>query len=162
MSSFPDQPVENPYAATSTLETSASPGPGEAVGSYGGIGRMAYFGYTFLAGVLFNVVTMGVGAAGQRNAEIASALMLVGLVAYFVVLFVIVAKRMTNLGYNPWWCLGMIVPFLNILVGFRCIALPEGYADHRTLDTVAKIWCGLFLAMLLLIVLAVVFANVKA
>ena len=50
----------------------------------------------------------------------------------------------------------MIVPIVNILVGVRYIACPEGYADHQTLDTAGKVIVGLFFAMIALVVLIVV------
>jgi uncharacterized membrane protein YhaH (DUF805 family) len=61
-------------------------------------------------------------------------------------------QRCKNLGMNPWWSLGLLVPILNIFIGLRCLAFPEGYEDHRTLDAPAKVVVGLFLALLSLII----------
>ena len=65
-------------------------------------------------------------------------------------------QRCVNIGMNPWWCLGLIVPILNIFVGLRCIAYPEGYEHHKTLDTPAKVLIGLFLAAFVFALFAIV------
>ena len=41
-------------------------------------------------------------------------------------------------------------------VGLRCTAYPEGYEDHKTLDGPAKILIGIFVAAIVLTILAVV------
>ncbi|MFK8111084.1 MAG: hypothetical protein AB8B91_02725 [Rubripirellula sp.] len=143
----------NPYAASTTLETSNAM---TASRSYGGIGRLAYFGYSFAAGVIYNIVLVGAGAIGGENAALA---IIPILLIYFGVLFWIVAQRMINAGYSAWWCVGMIIPILNILVGVRAIACPEGYADHRTLDTAGKVIIGLFFGAIALAVLGVVLVG---
>ena len=52
----------------------------------------------------------------------------------------------------------MFVPLLNIIVAVRCVAAPEGYADHKTLDTTGKIIVGIVIALIALLILAVSFA----
>ena len=68
------------------------------------------------------------------------------------------AKRLQNQGHSGWWVLGLIVPILNIAVSVKCIAAPEGYADHKTLDTSGKIVVGLLLAAIVLTVAAIALA----
>ena len=58
--------------------------------------------------------------------------------------------RFRNQGSSGLWALGMFVPILNIYTGLRAMAFPEGYADHRTLDTPAKILIGVWLAFFVL------------
>ncbi len=154
----------NPYAATASTGTAAM----SPQRSYGGIGRLAYFGYSFLAGVIYNIalfVVVGAAAAaggggGAPGAAGGGALLLMipVLLIYIAALMWIVAQRMINTGYSPWWCVGMFVPILNILVAVRCIACPEGYADHGTLDTAGKVIIGIFFAALALGVVAVILA----
>jgi uncharacterized protein (DUF983 family) len=62
------------------------------------------------------------------------------------------------MGYSSWWCLGAFVPILNILIYFRCMACPEGYAYHKTLDTPAKIIAGIILSLMALGVVVIVLA----
>jgi uncharacterized membrane protein YhaH (DUF805 family) len=53
------------------------------------------------------------------------------------------AKRLQNVGMSGLWCLGHLVPILNLWVGYRSWACPAGYAYHRKLDGV-----GIFLAVI--------------
>ena len=43
-------------------------------------------------------------------------------------------KRLVNLGMSRMWCLAFFAPFLNLWVGYRCLACPAGYAYHKKLD----------------------------
>ena len=142
-----DDPNLNPFAATTTLEAA---NPVALQRSYGGIGRLAYVGLTVLVNIIFNVVLL------LLVAEDTVLFMPVVLVDFGANLWII-AQRITNTGYSRWWCVAIAVPFLNILLAFRLIACPEGYADHRTLDTAGKIMVGLFLAMFALFVIIIVF-----
>jgi len=73
---------------------------------------------------------------------------------YQILAIWVTAKRLQNQGYSGWWVLGLIVPILNIAVSVKCIAAPEGYADHKTLDTSGKVVVGLLLAAIVLTVAA--------
>jgi uncharacterized membrane protein YhaH (DUF805 family) len=50
-------------------------------------------------------------------------------------------KRLQNVGMSGLWCLGHLVPILNLWVGYRSWACPAGYAYHRKFDGI-----GIFLA----------------
>jgi len=150
-----DDPNLNPFAAPTTLDAA---NPAALQRSYGGIGRLAYFGLTFLAGIVYNVVLLVLGMIG---AEAAVFLLIPLVLVYFGALLWIIAQRMVNTGYSPWWCVAIIVPILNILVVIRCIACPEGYADHRTLDTAGKIIVGLFFAMFALLIIGAILAAMS-
>ncbi len=69
-----------------------------------------------------------------------------------IVVITVTVNRFKNLGMSGWWWLGMMMPFLNIWLGYRCFACPSGYAFHKKLDGV-----GIFLAIIywLLIVVGV-------
>ncbi len=136
--------LRNPYA---TPETTDSLGEAESKRVYGGIGRLAYFGFTLLAAIVYNVLLIGLGAVIGPQIGV---LVIPMLIAYFGVLMWIVALRMKNTGYSMWWSLGMLVPILNIVVALRCIACPEGYAHHKTIDTAGKVIVGIFFLLLAL------------
>jgi len=146
----------NPYAPGTVVETSTAINPQQ---TYKGLRRLPYFGYGLLAGLIIEFLeqaifyTVGVGAATFGLG------LLLGFLS-FVVQVWIIALRLRNLGYSEWWCLGMLVPILNILIYFRCIACPEGYAHHKTLDTAGKIIAGIFLSLIVLAVLAIVLAAI--
>ena len=55
----------------------------------------------------------------------------------------------------------ILMPRLNSDIGrhwagLRCTAYPEGYEDHKTLDGPAKIIIGIFVAAIVLTIIAVV------
>jgi len=39
---------------------------------------------------------------------------------------------------------------MNIWIGWRMMACPEGYEDHRTLDTPGKVLSGIWIALMVL------------
>ena len=109
-------------------------------GNYEGIRRLPYFGYSIGAQVLFYLGLFLVGESGSLFLMAA----LVAATAWIVVM------RLKNTGWSGWWALGMLVPLLNIYVGLRAIAFPEGYSDHKTLDTPAKVIIGIFVGFFVL------------
>jgi uncharacterized membrane protein YhaH (DUF805 family) len=142
----------NPFAAPTTFEDiSSSHTP---VREYGGLRRLPYFGFGFLLNVAVQVIQ---SVAAAADAPIIVLLMIpVSIVGGMALAW----QRCRNIGMNPWWCLGLIVPILNIFVGIRCLAYPEGYEDHKTLDTPAKVILGILITLLVLIIGGVVVAVV--
>lgn len=120
---------QNPFAVP---EFSAA--PEIELRSYGGLRRAPYVGYSILIAFVQNVLL----AAVVLGDGLGLMLVLGGLIAHLFV----GAKRLQNLGYSALWLLGLFVPLLNILVGLRMLAAPEGYADHNTLDGPAKVLIG--------------------
>lgn len=139
----------NPFQAPSVTEVVGDHIPGR---EYGGIRRLQYFGFSIGLGFANNILQML-----MINAGVEGAVILLGVIGFGIGIYLAVL-RLQNLGYSGWWALGMFVPLLNILVGLRCLACPEGYADHKTLDTAAKVIIGIFFGLLLLAVAAVVLA----
>lgn len=117
----------NPFAAPTSFGDISSPNTQERV--YGGLKRLPYFGYGFLMILV------------QSLAEAAEVpiIVLLMLPVSIVGAMALAYQRCRNIGMNPWWCLDLIVPILNIFVWIRCLAYPEGYKDHKTLDTPAKV-----------------------
>ncbi len=140
----------NPFAAPDSFgDISAQTAPTR---QYGGIRRLPYFGYGFLLNIGVQVIQSIAIAADARGVVLLTIpISLIGAMA-------LAYQRCLNIGMNPWWCLGLIVPILNIFVGLRCIAYPEGYEDHKTLDTAAKVILGIFVAVIVLVILLVVLA----
>ena len=141
----------NPYQSTGEVHKDPfSMMPGQ----YGGIGRLAYFlgglGISFAQ----NAVNFGLlQAVGEQSAGI---LILVVMGLSFAASAYLAGQRMINQGSSGWWGLGIIVPILNMWVGLRCLICPEGYTDHKTLDTTGKVLVGILLGAVILGVLAVI------
>ena len=58
-------------------------------------------------------------------------------VAFPLALLMVLAtqvKRFQNVGMTGWWLFGLLVPVLNLWLGFRSLACPAGYAQQRKLD----------------------------
>lgn len=135
----------NPYQVSFGSTQAPSPhsvGPKE----YGGIGRLVYIGG--LIGLNIVLGLMGVGVVFLLGPESLAAVIVLVRIGGFVLSLALMAQRLINIGTNPWWVLGMLVPILNLLIGVRALICPEGYADHKTLDTPAKIIVGILLAFI--------------
>ena len=145
-------PSNNPYQSPTFVAKTPDQWKGKLPEGYGGIGRTAYFLISISVGVVNGIVD---SAAAQNNIEVVN---LACLIISLVATVTLAALRLKNLGYRGLWAVGLFVPILNILVTVRCIAAPEGYADHKTLDTPGKVIVGIVLGLFALIVVAVLLA----
>ncbi|MES2921772.1 MAG: GYF domain-containing protein [Verrucomicrobiota bacterium] len=50
------------------------------------------------------------------------------------ILIYLVLMRLVNLGMSRWWGVILLIPVLNLWVGYRCLFCPSGYAYHRKMD----------------------------
>lgn len=141
-----DSNLDNPASAISAeinVEQSAN----------GGIGRLAYFLGTLaiLFGVCVIALTMlyvGLLDSEETNTP-EKVLTLLGTVAAVY----LVTLRLKNAAYNVWWAVCCFIPILNVYIGLVCLAGPEGYGDHKTLDVPGKIIAGLFFTIIVLSIL---------
>jgi uncharacterized membrane protein YhaH (DUF805 family) len=60
-----------------------------------------------------------------------------------------VVKRFRNAGMSGWWVLGLIVPLLNLWLGYRLLACPAGYSARRKLDVSGKLVAVLYWGVLI-------------
>lgn len=139
----------NPFAAPATTEYATENSEGR---TYGGIGRLAYFGFSFLINLVSGVLQYAVAAG-----EMGWLFLIVSFIGLGFGIWIAV-QRLINVGLSRWWVLGLIVPILNIWVAVQCIAAPEGYAQHKTLDTAGKVIIGVFLGLFVLLIAIVVLA----
>lgn len=122
---------------------------------YGGIGRLAYFGCSFLA----NLVYQGLQKVGRD--ERSPTLLLAAIAVLVIATVAIGFQRCRNMGANGWWALGLFVPILNIVVGIKCIACPAGYQDHKTLDGPGRVLIGLLVGAIFLVAIMVIFIMLE-
>ncbi|MEY3174666.1 MAG: hypothetical protein RLZZ436_2580 [Planctomycetota bacterium] len=146
---------QNPFSVPSTFGETATEQVTQQ--AYGGIGRLAYFGYSFLNSFVSNILTFAIAAAAPSAA--AGSVIAVGLLSVIAAI-VIVVQRLKNLGYSGWWTLGLLVPILNLVLAIELVAAPEGYAKHKTLDTPGKVVVGLTVGLFLLAVAVVILAAI--
>lgn len=139
----------NPFAAPATAEYATENSEGR---TYGGIGRLTYFGFAFLINIVSGVLQYAAAAGEMGWMALVVSLIGLGFAIWIAV------QRLINVGLSGWWVLGLIVPILNIWLGVQCIAAPEGYAQHKTLDTAGKVIIGVFLAVFVLLIAIVVLA----
>ena len=52
--------------------------------------------------------------------------------------FYLMVLRFRNQGATGWWALAAFIPLVNLYIGVRALAYPEGYADGRKLDRAGK------------------------
>jgi len=53
-------------------------------------------------------------------------------------------KRFWNVGMSGWWLFGLMVPLLNVWLGYRLLACPAGYAVGLKLDGIGKLLAVLY------------------
>ena len=140
----------NPFAAPDSFGHATENFQGR---TYGGIRRLPYFVYSLLINIVSTALQFAM-AAGDI-----SGLVLVVSLAGAVFGIWIAVQRLINVGLSGWWVLGLIVPILNIWVAVQCIAAPEGYAQHKKLDTAGKVIIGLFLGAIFLVIAMLVLAG---
>ena len=136
--------MENPYSspqASVAPEATALQTPRH----YGGIRRLPYLGIMIGLAIFQNVLLAGIASTDRTG----------GATLIVAILFMIVYYRLKNIGMNPWWCLAMLVPILNLLVGIRCLVCQEGYADTKKLDTAGKVITFIVLALFVLVLITV-------
>jgi len=59
-------------------------------------------------------------------------------------------QRFRNIGSNGWWVLMFFVPLANIYFALKATAFPEGYDDHKEMDTAGKVLIALFVGSIVL------------
>jgi len=106
------------------------------------------FAWKFSLGALTPFLVKQFGASLMGTLQPIAAFVPVGVLVYLVI------RRLSNLGMSRWWSLAILVPILNLWVGFRCVACPAGYAYHKKLDPLGIVLVTLYS----LIVLAALFA----
>jgi uncharacterized membrane protein YhaH (DUF805 family) len=85
--------MDNPYQ--SPLTDAVALPVDEPLREYGGIGRLAYVGYSFLVGIVFNV--LGAVAAGAEAGPAVLALAIIASVGFTVFITV---QRLKDMGYS--------------------------------------------------------------
>ena len=140
----PATPLTTP-TATTTVEANPYATPKSNLGidtnpyaqpEYGGIRRLAYFARILLTTFLFVIVAVVGGALGGEPAFV---LILICALVFFILYIRFALLRIRNIGASGWWLLLMLVPVASNALAIVLLACPEGFADHKKMDTIGII-----------------------
>lgn len=121
-------------------------------GVYPGMRRVPYFGWSVGIQLVYYAALTTVD---ENPAMILPALaIMIGASMYLLV------QRLRNTGSSAWWAALILVPLVNIYVGLKALAFPEGYDDHKKLDGAAKVVITLFLGCFVLGIVAAIVVPV--
>jgi len=152
----------NPYLLSERSQHAMARERDAYVPSYEGYGRLRYFLTYMVMTLALYAVALGVVFLIMKSteAEVAS-LAVLGLLAivYIIATFYIGAQRTKNLGMSGFAVLWSLVPIMNIWIGWRMMACPAGYEDHRTLDVPGKVLTGLWIALMVMAAGSSLFAE---
>lgn len=134
----------------------------KAQGKWGGASRSSFIFLCYIFPILW-IVGIGYGSTYVKvNLEegVRGMIMLGLLLVPMLIVVVVVLQRFHNLGMTRAWFLGLIVPFLQLWLGYRLIACPEGYADHKKLDGIGWVLAILFWLPVVGVILGGIFVAV--
>lgn len=121
------------------------------VSSQQGLTRAAYFGYTFLVGLIAGVIQ----AAEPESSLLAN-------VIAAVIQFALAWNRLKNACMSPWLTLLLLVPIVNVVIGVLLLVWQPGYGKVNRLDENGKMVLWILVGSIILIallLLAVLAAN---
>jgi uncharacterized membrane protein YhaH (DUF805 family) len=131
-------------------------------GKWGGASRSSFIFLCYIFPILW-VVGIAYGATflqGKFDEKTLGMATMALFLVPVIISLVVVLQRFRNLGMTGAWFLGLIVPILNWWLGYRLIACPEGYAEHKKLDGIGWVLAILYWLPFAAVVLAGVFAAV--
>lgn len=70
-------------------------------------------------------------------------------------------SRFKNIGIPPAFSLLGLIPLINLIIGAACLALPENYAKHKTLDTAGKIVYGVIILSGVLLIMSLAIPHMS-
>jgi uncharacterized membrane protein YhaH (DUF805 family) len=144
----------NPYLLSERNQNALSKTLPDNNFGYNGYGRLRYFLTIMIMTVLFYgisfAIIFGLSASNSMSPLTVALVTLVLMGGFTVASLYVGALRTRNLGMSGWAVLWTFVPIMNFWIGWRMIACPEGYEDHRTLDTPAKVITGVWIGLILL------------
>lgn len=147
---FEKRPVDARPSSIDASDAFASTGIHEPVplmkSQWAGTGRMGYLmGVSVIPAALMVGWQFAVPVLAKYTPEnLAGYLPLAVFPLVALMVLATLAKRFQNLGMTGWWVLGLMIPFLNLWLGYRLLACPAGYAKVKTLDGIGKVLAFLY------------------
>ena len=125
-------------------------------GNYGGMNRLDYFIGGLTAGVFIAIAV--VFAIHMESTIMLGLFMLASVCAQLW----LGSERCMNLGLDGPWCLALLIPCIGPIFGIVLSIAPEGYADHKKMDTTGYILLVVFLFGIPAIGLFIAAASIAA
>jgi uncharacterized membrane protein YhaH (DUF805 family) len=103
-------------------------------GVQGRIGRVRYLGWlmgVWLLNALLGGVLGGLAAVLSQSEILYSAVTVLSVVAWIVLLVFFTAKRLHDVGWSAWFCLVLLVPLVNLLFILLLLILPGTAGANR-------------------------------
>ena len=131
-------------------------------GKWGGASRSTFIFLCYIFPIIWMVgVAYGSTFLKGRLDEKVLGLLTLGLFFLPVlIVFLVVLQRFRNLGMTRAWFLGLLLPIVNWWLGYRLVACPEGYADHKKMDGIGWVLAILYWLPFVGIILAGIFTAV--
>lgn len=131
-------------------------------GRWGGASRSTFIFLSYIFPIIW-IAGIAYGATflkGKFDDNVLGVATMVLFIVPLLIALVVMLQRFRNLGMTRAWFLGLIIPVLNWWLGYRLIACPEGYADHKKLDGIGWVLAILYWLPFVGAILAGVFAAV--
>ncbi len=130
------QPGEIPAAPPVPAETPSSTPPmadeEEVAHTPSGAGRRTFIAVTVFLPLLWLAAASQVVETGDP--AILFLMFVAAPLAIALVSFLVTLLRFSHLGMKRWWVFGLLVPLLQLWLGYRLFACPAGYAGSRKQD----------------------------
>ncbi|MBE8232615.1 MAG: DUF805 domain-containing protein [Endozoicomonadaceae bacterium] len=122
---------------------------------YGGINRTGYVIWNLLFSVGQFIVFFILYKKGliQNDMDFSDGYplsFLIFLIVSLVIMLVLTALRLQNIGKNKWLTLLTLIPVVNILITLCCLVCPEGSQDSKKLDSAGIISLILIIGFIIL------------
>jgi len=128
-----------------------------------GTGRGGFVFFYFIFPILWiSGLTLGAGfLQGIVGAGIIGPVLICLGLLPFIIGFAALLSRFQNLSMSRLWLLGMLVPGLNLWLGYRLLTCPPGYAVHKKLGALSIVLAVVYWLIISSVVAASVLVTIK-
>lgn len=122
-------------------------------------GNFIFLCYLFPFLWSFGIILLAGKMQGKIEADLlAKVTNLAAFLPVVILCLIMIPRRFQNLGMSMAWCFGLIVPLLQMWLGYRLFACPEGYAVHKKLDRSGWLLAFLYWVPVVLLLAFIIFA----
>lgn len=161
----PPTPSPSPQPNHPATQQPLQPTPTEAL-QPGGTNRRGYLFVTLIFPALWAVITsfMANFIGGEIDPNLLNNIVTASYLIPLLISIAATASRFRNLYMSRLWLLGLLIPILNLWLGYRLFACPHGYAVHHKLDGTGWLltilyWASIFILFAASILLSLTFTD---